>query len=630
MMFLNTISLLNKRMKIFVFFIFAMIFSIIAVPDGISFASTIWCNPANSGTENGFTKTTGYNTLWEAMAAMSSGDTIIIANGNWVSSSNMSINGSHSPISGTSNSYSKIKAENDWGVRLPNIYVESPRSYIEIRGIVFDSRAALVGNIVFDWNHTKFIRCGFLLGKVTGNMHTCGFGSGDSTRSKNQYNLMEECIAWGGGRYVFYSKYGKYNVFRRCIARHDNQEGGTNPNDDGQIFNFRAYACDYHAYQNCISIDSDRIANYNSGNLQPEAGGFWIGDSYGSTGCELDGCISIKDVQMPYYLAGSENNLGTITIKNCIALNPTPGADTLNAFFLKAGSNVNASNLLGMGALSAGQDGFYGKKEGAFAVSNSIVKDVADNGVFGATNSYINYYNAGTGAYGTGSISSDPETKGLLYPVRIEKESLLSTSGSGGEQIGATILKKIGRDADGDGICGLLYGEEGWNELQDGSESSNDENLWPFPNEDTIKTLMSTTVDGVSGVYGFTAGVHSLTEYIWGYLGNTLPPFQVRANGRDQAVRVGWFPNRYDADVIGYNIYKITRDQLGKINGYTLLKNTSDDLTEGAHKHVDITGLTNGVKYEFVVRTVTPGGESGDSYEVSATPSANTPPPPNP
>jgi len=58
----------------------------------------------------------------------------------------MSIGSGYLPPSGSSGAYSKIQAETDWGVRLYNLSLAS-KSYIEIRGIVFDTRNNPIGTI---------------------------------------------------------------------------------------------------------------------------------------------------------------------------------------------------------------------------------------------------------------------------------------------------------------------------------------------------------------------------------------------------------------------------------------------------------------------------------------------------
>jgi len=489
-----------------------------------SFSATIWCNPDNSGAEDGAAKATGYNTLWEAIDSMNGGDTVIIANGDWQNTAGMSIDTSHPPPSGTAGAYSIIRSETEWGARVHHCNVGVPRSYIEIRGIVFDSRTTPTVNIVYNWSYAKFIRCGFLVGKITGNNHAAGFGSDDSTRESNHHNLMEECISWGGGRYMFYSKYGQYNIFRRCAVRHDNQEP-SGAQDDGQIANFRAYACNYHYYQNCISIDSDRIEYYNEGVLNPEASGYWIGDQYGATGNVITGSISIKDIQQAFYIGGKNQYTDINYINNSSAINlSVAGGATLSGMFVKSGNSYVDGvgiNLLGINALVANQNGIMDKNGGIFTVSNSIISDIANYGLYSVDvkSSYINYHDLGLGILGSvceSCMTYDPLTNGLLYPVRIESESPLATSGYGGGQVGPTILKKIG-------VSGTLYGEDGW-------DTVTSENLWPFPNEAKIKELMSTTVDGVSGAYGFTTGnsidgsAQTLTKYIWEQLGNQIPP----------------------------------------------------------------------------------------------------------
>ncbi|OGS24764.1 MAG: hypothetical protein A2314_05240 [Elusimicrobia bacterium RIFOXYB2_FULL_50_12] len=477
-------------------------------------AATIWCNPENTGAENGLSEVTGYNTLREAIASMAGGDTIVISSGDWTACPGMSIEHPYLPPSGSPGAYTKIHAKSDWETRVPYISDQGVgRSYVEIRGIVFDSRLNPTSHVVVDWHHTKFIRCGFLCGKVIGNNHCAGFGSADSTRATNQYNLMEECMAWGGGRYMFYCKYGKYNIFRRCIARHDYHDGGGGQ-DDGQIFNFRAYACDYTIYQNCISLDSDRVENFSS--LQSEAGGFWIGDSYGAEGNAIFGSISIRDVHLPYYVCS--NGTGTAVMDNCVALDVrVPGYTTLTAFILKSNSGLDVSHFLGLGGLGTGFDGFYGKNLGSFTVKNSILRDVAEYGILGvADNSYINHYNAGIGTFGTGSTTYDPLANGLKYPLRIETGLPLASAGENGYAAGPAILKKIG-------IAETLYGEQGWDEITG-------ESIWPFPNENRVKLLMQQTVDGISTNAGFCAngtglygGPLTLTSYIWEYLGNPCP-----------------------------------------------------------------------------------------------------------
>jgi len=587
-----------------------LLFSFLAFPiigATRSFAKVIWCNPANVGTADGNLKVSGYPTLHKALSVMSPGDEVIIANGDWRKTHGMFIDAKNKPPDGSPKKFSSVKAEKDWEVKLPYIHIETTKGhtqgFMEFRGIVFDNRYIGIGknHICYHMHHTKFVHCGFLAHGLKGNSHTCGFGSADSSRSSNQFNLMEGCIAWGSGRYVFYCKHGKYNIFRRCVARRDRANAT-------QIFNFRAYACDHTIYQNCISIDSDRQQNYKKP-LNIESGGFWPGDMYGSTGNIVDGCISIRDIEIAYYIAGNEKKPGSAVVRNSIALDMAykrPKLTTLCAFVVAQNANVVVSNLTGVGAKLDGYDGIYCKKKGKKQIENCIIAEVNDESIGVNPSSEavvirnVVSYNVGSDKHVKGYKNLNPFKNGLRYPVRIEPGSKLATMGHNGAACGATILKKIG-------VSGTLYGEQGWNEITD-------ENLWPFPNEKKIRELMRETVDGVGGIYGFCEEGQTLSNYIWGYFGNTVPPFNVQAAFGDGTVSLSWDTPADVAigTITGFNVYKLTGQTWklvkGRVSGNTNCLKT-------------ISGLRNGSTYEFAVTAIDKEkGESGLSYKVRATP----------
>ena len=463
----------------------------------------IWCNPANTGVEDGLTKATGYNTLWAAMSIMLSGDMVVIADGDWTEYQGMTIaSDGHLPPSGTSPSnMTTIRAETDWGVKLTRLAdLGTGRDYIVIRGIMFP------GGGLYEWRYSKIVRCGFMGASAAGNVSTFSISHGE-------HNLVEECIAWGGGRYKFLDYLGNHNIFRRCVARHD---WYISLDWKGQESNFRGYGCNNSVWQNCISVDSDRIEYQTPDGTSYEDGDFWVGDQSGADGNIITGCIVIKGLYQAYYLGGTDSGTDVVELTNSIALGPSlEGMAGLTGAITRGTPIITASNCL-FYDFDAGNQHFIGhnKGSGSLNITNSIVWDV---GLLNATADYMYYWNVTTGDYGPNSTNADPLTAGgLLYPVRIEESSPLYTAGEGGSICGPTILKKIG-------VSGTLYGEPGWDEITDAD-------LWPFPNEDKIKELMSDTVDGVSGIYGFTAynspfgSPNTLTSYIWEYLGNAIPP----------------------------------------------------------------------------------------------------------
>src|SRR5208283_3663125 len=101
------------------------------------------------------------------------------------------------------------------------------------------------------------------------------------------------------------------------------------------------------------------------------------------------------------------------------------------------------------------------------------------------------------------------------------------------------VIYRIGRAATNPTLCGgtpggmscTVYGDAGWNEVQDGQSGRAVASLWPFPNEGTIKSLVcsyspsfSTTFTlnptrGFCSYSGKDGSHNTLTSYIWEYLG---------------------------------------------------------------------------------------------------------------
>jgi len=108
------------------------------------------------------------------------------------------------------------------------------------------------------------------------------------------------------------------------------------------------------------------------------------------------------------------------------------------------------------------------------------------------------------------------------------------------------------------------------------------------------------------------------------YLDTPQPvPSGLIAKAGDRVVDLSWDPYQVSGfDLAGYNVYRSTTKGAGyeKINTELVLEASYHD-----------TGLTNGVIYYYVVTAVdTEGNETDHSREVSATPFADTTPPPAP
>lgn len=118
------------------------------------------------------------------------------------------------------------------------------------------------------------------------------------------------------------------------------------------------------------------------------------------------------------------------------------------------------------------------------------------------------------------------------YLPLLPDESPLHSGGENNAQVGASIIYQYGKS-------GTVWGEDGYNKLQDGTDGQEIVSLWPFPNEDIMKEHMRTysysdpngVRPAITGARGFCAdgkqlnGVDdiTLTSYIWEYLGNKIP-----------------------------------------------------------------------------------------------------------
>jgi hypothetical protein len=92
-------------------------------------------------------------------------------------------------------------------------------------------------------------------------------------------------------------------------------------------------------------------------------------------------------------------------------------------------------------------------------------------------------------------------------------------------------------------------------------------------------------------------------------------PILNSATAGDRQIRLSWSP------VVGSTGYKVFKSTTP--GGYDGLEEVS--VSDSVYSY-DVTGLTNGVLYYFVVKATNPGGDSAASNEVSATPRAVTTP----
>jgi hypothetical protein len=458
-----------------------------------------------------------WETFEHTFSTMSGGDTIVIKDGSY-DQQIISYYGSGIPV-GTEETYTLIKAENDWGVEVSQELRLSPASFIHIQGIHFLSGGFIAGS-----HHIKIIRCSFRGNHCTDNTTVISAGTGCS------YILFEECFSYGCGRYKFMG-YGDQGVatekiiFRRCVSRHDYHE--PEPGWGRQCATFTSYDCHDFLMQNCISI--------NSGDNDPSLYGYLYGGTWfenkGTTPADnsgsVQGCIFL-DIAGAAAINDPLND-GSRIVENCVFWDSKGGY----LAGVRSGNPTLSINHLTIGNIWGDfQDRSYAWGTGVYTgdgfasseFKNSIIINCNSYGIADHVNSDYNDYYENTDNFGNtwGTTPPfagpndrfvDPELK---YICRIEEDSPLKGVASDGGDIGANVLYRYG-------VSGTLWGEDGYDSLTK-------ESLWPFPNEDIIKEKMSSWAGPNDGERGFCAndtglygGPITLTSYIWEYLGNPCP-----------------------------------------------------------------------------------------------------------
>lgn len=464
-----------------------------------------------------------------AVAGMSGGDTLIIRDGTYSGTNNWLWQFTTVP-SGTAEQFTTIKAENDGQAIFPDGFIHMEGGPIQTAYVSFEGIKSLQDTKVFNFDHVKFLRCAFTYNNESGQSASAPLWLGTGCN----YILVEDCWAWGAGRYRFVVG-GHHNVFRRCVARYDRGDW-TDP-----MTQFSSYGGHYIAFQNCIAIDSDHEEFWL--NTSEIAGTFYV--HHGSTYNSIKGCLSVN-VHNPW-LTGSpgvgleiRNNLA-IDVDNNTGVNIRADNWDAGAYSFE---NCTVINISGIGLNP------WGGENGSVSAINNVLYGIGGmamkyTNLNGSSQGYnVLYNNAmdfGQGAYSVAtdycaanSNAIDPidgipgnGTPAILYPVRVESGSNLKGTGLGGADRGANILYRIGKS-------GTFYGELGW-------DTVTTESLWPWPYEDRIRNDMKSysysglTTTGVtstlSGNRGFCADgkqlngkdERTLTSYIWEYLGNKMP-----------------------------------------------------------------------------------------------------------
>ncbi len=583
-------------------------------------------------------------TLKEGMEAMSSGDTLIMRNGDWEhANQDNTIPGNEKKAqtlpSGTASAFTTLMAEDPskvimdaqneetlislWGAtKHPDFPLDNngwavETNYIAIKGLVLlNSRTEAVRI-----NNSKYIKL------INLGIGPSANGSGSMANLyiyRSQYVLIEGLYVWGHGRYKVQFKNSSESIVRRSVARIDNYNGGE------PLGGYISYCSKNVLFQNNILVDSDHPEYWGSHEE--------IINAYGvpATNCEEYPEFNefkrnlALNAHMGLMNTDARQNDNPTLWEDLVGWNLKPArhdGGTGGVVPILSGVGATTTNKMTLGEVDTEGNYLVYSRDKFSNINDSIFYRIGWNGVAvvdqgdlareGTGGEIVMDFNNIFGFLGDVSDGAgNPEVENTMeidpafrYITMLPRESELHTAGKNGSRVGAEIMTMLGRS-------GTFYSEPGYDD-----ETAIP--MWPFPIESVAHSHFSQfryTEDdrnggtaGLSGERGFAVAGESLSNYVWAYLGETVPPFKVASLAGHNQVRLYW---QASADVEQSNLteYKI---YILEANGDMVLKET----VSADKRFIDIKDLNNGTEYEFIVTAVrNDDNESDYAYTVSVTP----------
>lgn len=574
---------------------------------------------------------TQYSTIKQGLKALRSGGTLVLLDGTYEGEENhiglTEAGEIQHPTSGDNYKFTTIMAKHPSKAILKNgayvrLHGNWPVSFVAIKGLyVIDGQIAVFGNgrnraeSELRHHHIKFIRNG-----VQGGDTQSPF---NAFRSDNI--LYENNYAFGGGRYKFTSYQAENIVWRRNVARYDR-----GPVFDEPKGTYSVYSTMDGFLSNNLAVDSDRPDFVVQGELSGE---FTTPTTSGDTRARFHRNIQLNSAflfgNMDEQQSNGEGGDSDVIHSDVISWDIKPESryvmswgsawfDHLtmgkvtpryfaNYFFNGYHNNSRGITNSILHDFNNG-DMFYSleKKQQHITVGREVEKYGVDSvnisnfsGILNISNSNIN------NMFELNPIHNSSNPKGSLrYLLRSEPNTNMSGKGLDGEDLGATVMTFLGKS-------GTFHGDEGFDQ-ETGIA------MWPFPMEHIIKQKFSEyeykgpTYTGryskrvesgegiLIGARGFAVEGQTLTNYIWGYLGSIVPPFNVTSILEGDRVVLQWAGPITDSEQ--YNVYSM------KGNEKKLIAKI-----ENGNRVKEFIGMDEGT-YCFAVTSLVKEEESSFSY----------------
>jgi len=252
--------------------------------------------------------------IQSGIALMTSpGDVLVIEDGVYTGHYNNIVYNAQLPVSGNASAgYSVIKARHPGRVTIDGEYQRPVvdlrnRDSIHFDGLIFKKSSA---NVFQVWGfdntekrvHIKVTRCGFSESGSTYSEPRCDLLQFDYV----SYGLIEDCYAWGTGRYHFYILRSDHIILRRCVDRFDRAIADAAASN---MASYRIYDSQYCQLQNCIAVDGDQPSYYytnSTPNGDPQM--FFVDGANGVSSNRIIGCIGVNNTGMRIYFQDKDSN----------------------------------------------------------------------------------------------------------------------------------------------------------------------------------------------------------------------------------------------------------------------------------------------------------------------------------
>jgi hypothetical protein len=583
-------------------------------------------------------------TLKQGMAAMSSGDTLVMRNGEWDhSNQDNTIPGNEKKgqalPSGSASAFTTLMAEDPskvimdanneetlislWGAtkhpdfELDNNGWATPTDYIAIKGLVLlNSRSEAIRI-----NNSKYIKL------INLGIGPSANGTGALANVyiyRSQYVLIEGMYVWGHGRYKIQFKNSSESIVRRSVARIDNYNGGE------PIGGYISYCSKNILFQNNILVDSDHPEYW--GDHQEIINAFGVP----ATNCEAYPEFNefkrnlALNAHMGLMNTDARQNDNATLWEDLVGWDLKPArhnGGTGGVVPILSGVGATTTNKMTLGEVNTEGNYLVYSRDKFSDINNSIFYRIGWNGTAVVDNGdliregssgdisldfnnifgFLGDFSDGSGSpVVNNTIEVDPEFR---YITMLPRDSSLQLAGKDGARIGAQLMLMLGRS-------GSFYGESGY-------DAETTIPMWPLPIEAAahshFKQFTFAGTDrnggtaGIQGERGFAVEGETLSNYVWSYLGETVPPFKVTALAGHNQVRLYWLASAdmEQSTLKEYNVYLLKAD-----GDKVLQKTVPKDVY-----FVDVKALNNGSSYEFIVTAVrNDGNESDYGYSVSVTP----------